>query len=369
MKMDNFNSLPVKTANIAAGLLALCVATGCGRSPAILKIDAPTSRVLADGRSQIRLPIRVLRGAPPDIQQLQIRLLAPSGHGDNGHGEATLQPSPLAVIYRTGVMPGAVTLNLSGSDINPAAIGISPLPDSRDSFSDGTPDFLRLDSATDRQAFRHWFTLIAEHQAAAGPGVPREIRQEINDCAALLRYSYREALRRHDAAWARDTALDAAPAAADIEKYQYPYTPLGPRVFRVAQGSFQPADLNDGTFAEFADAKTLVMANAHLVGRDVRKALPGDLIFFRQPEFSQPESRHFDQGSSFHSMIFIGRSSYGPGDEWVVYHTGPLGGAPGELRRVQLSSLLQHPNARWRPLPGNPNFLGVYRWNILREAY
>jgi hypothetical protein len=33
-----------------------------------------------------------------------------------------------------------------------------------------------------------------------------------------------------------------------------------------------------------------------------------------------------------------------------------------------LSALLQHPNARWRPETGNPNFLGVYRWNILREA-
>src|SRR5690349_21968790 len=25
-----------------------------------------------------------------------------------------------------------------------------------------------------------------------------------------------------------------------------------------------------------------------------------------------------------------------------------------------------HPSPRWRPVAGNPNFLGVYRWNVLR---
>jgi uncharacterized protein len=227
------------------------------------------------------------------------------------------------------------------------------IPDLRDTFGDGTPGFLRLDSLTDRQDFRHWFTLIAERQAFLNP-LPREI----NDCAALLRYSYREAMRRHDAIWATTMDLGELPAVSDIAKYQYPYTPLGPRIFRVKQGEFAQADLSDGTFAEFADVRTLVTDNAHAVGRDVHRAQPGDLIFFRQ----------FEQRSPFHSMIFVGRSSFGSGDDWVVYHTGPSGSRPGEMRRVQLQSLLHHPDPRWRPTAGNPNFLGVYRWNILREA-
>jgi len=236
----------------------------------------------------------------------------------------------------------------------PASVAITSEPDYRDSFGDGTPDFLRLDSSSDRQAFRHWFTLIAERQAFMGPKLPAEI----NDCAALLRFSYREALRRHDAAWAKSQDWGPLPAAADIGKYQYPYTPVGPRLFRVSEGRFSPSDLSDGSFAEFADVKTLVLANAHFVSRDVHRALPGDLIFFRQ----------FEQGSPFHSMVVVGRSNFGPGEDWVVYHTGPEASWPGEIRRVTLSSLLQHPDARWRPLPGNRNFLGIYRWNILREA-
>jgi hypothetical protein len=50
----------------------------------------------------------------------------------------------------------------------------------------------------------------------------------------------------------------------------------------------------------------------------------------------------------------------------VVYHTGPDHGQPGELRRVPLAELLDHPQTQWRPLAANPNFLGVYRWTILR---
>ena len=340
----------MKTANIAAGLVALCVSTACSHhGPEPLTIAVPSSAIVADGRSSVLLPINSGSRTQPGGADLSVRLL-----GTSGHGTVSLQRDPLALVYRTGVIPGTATVTLSGKHVTNATVSITSLPDFRDSFSDGTPDFLRLDSVTDRQAFRHWFSLIAERESITGASLPKEI----NDCAALLRFAYREALRRHDATWEKDTEFGPLPAAADVTKYQYPYTPLGPRLFRIAQGPFAPADLNDGTFAEFADVKTLVLANAHLIGRDVRRAMPGDLIFFRQ----------FEQRSPFHSMIFVGQSNYAPGSDWVVYHTGPDRSWPGEMRRVQLSALLQHPDSRWRPVPGNRNFLGVYRWNILREA-
>jgi uncharacterized protein YfaT (DUF1175 family) len=56
----------------------------------------------------------------------------------------------------------------------------------------------------------------------------------------------------------------------------------------------------------------------------------------------------------------------------VVYHTGPTGEGrrkgKGEMRRVTLDDLLHHPDVRWRPVAENSNFLGVYRWNILRDG-
>jgi uncharacterized protein YfaT (DUF1175 family) len=218
-----------------------------------------------------------------------------------------------------------------------------------DRFSDGTPDFLRLVDPADQTAFRQWFTAIADFQAVR----PRqEVPPEITDCASLLRYAYREALKRHDDTWFAATGIEVAALPGEIRAWHYPETPLGAGLFRIRPGSFELADAFNGTFAQFADAKTLVERNASFVSRDAREAKPGDLLFYRQ----------FGQSSPWHSMIVtqIG------GQAAVVYDTGEDHGKAGELRRVTLAELLDHPQPQWRPVVSNPNFLGVYRWNILR---
>ena len=225
------------------------------------------------------------------------------------------------------------------------AIPVTFVFDPGDSYGDGTPDFLRLHTARDRDAFRTWFTLIAQSQVG-------RTKPEINDCAALLRYAYRQALHGHDAPWLIAQGIESP--APSIRQYRYPQTPLGANLFRITLGRFVPADLNNGSFAQFADAQTLMRNNSHLVGRDLRSARNGDLLFYRQ--LDQDAVHH----SPYHSMIVIGDA--------VVYHTGPMHDGKGEMRRLLITDLLQHPDARWRPLQENENFLGVYRWNILREG-
>jgi uncharacterized protein YfaT (DUF1175 family) len=223
--------------------------------------------------------------------------------------------------------------------------------------TDGTPAFLHLDSAADRTAFRQWFVAIAEYQALRPAA---DLPAEINDCAALLRYAYRGALHAHTQDWLEENKLEALGFLPSVKKYAYPHTPLGAALFRVRPAS--PAENLKTSFAEFADARTLMQFNTFLVSRDVRLAQPGDLLFYRQLE----------QNSPYHSITFVGRSQFisgeGGDDPIVVYHTGPIGKAAGEMRRIRLSQLLQHPSPRWRPVPGNSNFLGVYRWNILRDT-
>jgi len=234
-----------------------------------------------------------------------------------------------------------------------------PLPSATDRFADGTPDFFRLDTPSDQETLRRWFVLIADFQALRPP---EDVPREINDCAALLRYAYRNALREHDVGWVRETQIEPPSALPSLEKYRYPFTPLGAALFRIRPGPFDPEDLKNGTFAEFADVKTLKDFNTYFLSRDIHAARPGDLLFYRQLE----------QDSPFHSMIFIGSSSWladglpGSAEDGVVYHSGPIGKSPGEMRRLSVAQLLQHPSPRWRPVPGNSNFLGVFRWNILR---
>ena len=196
---------------------------------------------------------------------------------------------------------------------------------------------LRLADASDRAAFRSWFVLLADAQFERAAA-------EITDCAALIRFAFREALREHNAEWARRVSLPFAPMFPDVRSAPKP-TAHGWPLFRVTAAT-------PGRHAEFADARTLVTLNARPLGRDVSALQPGDLLYFRQPGQTQPD----------HLMIFVGPSFFDREyTDWVVYHTGPTDDGPGEVRKVRLRDLQQHPTPRWRPLASNQHFVGVFR--------
>jgi hypothetical protein len=251
------------------------------------------------------------------------------------------------VIVFSPVNPRVSRLVLGYRDIRTSVL-IHFVAADGDRFGDGTPDFLRLHTAADRAAFRGWFTALADTVSALPP---KRLPKEINDCAALLRWCYRGALHAHDETWQSMMPLDSLPPLPSVEQYAYPLTPLGANLFRARAGSYQAGDAGNGSFAQFADAKTLWQRNTFFLTRNVAAARPGDLLFYRQLE----------QNSPFHSMILTGTAH-----DWAVYHTGPTATGSGEVRRVALNDLIHHPDSRWRPLSQNSNFLGVYRWNILR---
>ncbi len=223
-----------------------------------------------------------------------------------------------------------------------------------DSLGDGFPDGARLDDGQDRGNFTRWLTFLAEAQYYHPSPFAIE---EIQDCAALVRFAFRNALVAHTPAWRRAIGLPYEPGFGDVSKFVYPQWPLGRGLFRTGPGPLGRADLERGIFAEFADTATLLRYNTFPVSRDVRAAQPGDLLFFYQSTEHQP----------YHSMLFVGRSYFQPeGSDWIVYHTGDVNGRRGEIREVQASLLVQHPDPRWRPLAANPHFLGVYRFKLLR---
>ena len=201
---------------------------------------------------------------------------------------------------------------------------------------------VRLADESDRAAFRAWFVLLADAQF-------ERQTDDVKDCAALVRHAVRESLRAHTPEWVRRSGLPFTPQFADVKSAPRAADGAGLPLFRVTAGA-------SPRYAEFADAKTLINLNTKSLGRDVNAARPGDLLYFHQPGQREPD----------HVMVFVGPSHFdGDGDDWVVYHTGPIDGGPGEVRKVRLSVLAQHPAPRWRPLAANPSFVGVFRLSIL----
>ncbi len=225
---------------------------------------------------------------------------------------------------------------------------------SLDSDNDGIPEIAELQSFMDRENFRLWFTAIAEAQFYR---LSEQWNAEQRDCSGLVRFAWREALRRHDRPWFQKMGPGYAAVAADVKRYSLEQGPLGEKLFRADFGSYKDGDLSNGAFSEFADARTLKSFNARFLSRDPREAEPGDLLFFYQP---------WVQKFPYHVMIFLGDAKSGdPREGSVVYHTGSSPTDEGTVKKVPLSVLAKHPNPRWRPVESNTNFLGFYRLKIL----
>lgn len=228
-------------------------------------------------------------------------------------------------------------------------------PASLDSDSDGLPDTVELSSYSDRENFRAWFRLIAEAQYYE---LNKDWNAEQRDCAGLVRFAWRETLRRHDRSWFQKMGPLYKTVASDIKRYHLDNNAIGEKLFRTQFGAYKEGDVDSGVFSEFADARTLKTFNAKFISRDRREARPGDLLFFYRP---------WVQKYPYHVMVYVGPSQIADDQtpDWVVYHTGASPVDEGTVKKVALSVLDHHPNRRWRPIESNSNFLGFYRLKIL----
>jgi uncharacterized protein YfaT (DUF1175 family) len=225
-----------------------------------------------------------------------------------------------------------------------------------DSDNDGIPDAAELRTFQDRDNFRRWFTTISETQFYQ---LSDQWNSEQRDCAGLVRFATREALRRHDRIWFQKMGPGYETVAPDVAGFNLDQNPLGEKIFRTDFGSFHESDLRNGRFSEFADGRSLKNFNSSFVSRDRREAQPGDLLFFYQPWVQKFPS---------HVMVLLGSPHIAPNgaSDWVVYHTGSSPTDQGTVKKVQLSVLEHHPDPRWRPVESNKNFLGFYRLKILQ---
>lgn len=264
-----------------------------------------------------------------------------------------------------GLLALSVTLTAGCQTSSPPARAAQPVPPNtekvtektavnfEDADADGLPDTIELHSFADRTNFRKWFTALAEQQFYAPSSQWNETQR---DCAGLVRFAWREALRTHDRLWFQAINIEAV--APDVKAFALERSPVAEKLFRTDYGAFAESDLTDGRLSEFADARTLKNYNATFISRDRRQAQAGDLLFFHQP---------WVQKYPYHVMIFLGaaRQANAGASDWVVYHTGSSAKDKGEVRKARLSVLDQHPDRRWRPTESNKHFLGFYRLKIL----
>jgi uncharacterized protein YfaT (DUF1175 family) len=249
-----------------------------------------------------------------------------------------------SIVLRAGTKAGTLPLTLRET------IDLRFTLNSEDLDEDGFPDAAELLTRADRASFVAWFTSIAEAQATALDDAWPPIHQ---DCAGLVRFAYKEALREHDAAW-REKRRSRLSRAPDVAALRYPHLPfLGDRLFRSTSGSFHPDLPISEQFTAAATAPILYAHNTAFISREMEEARSGDLLFYRVPDGT---------GSRMHTMIVLGD---GRGAR-VVYHTG-LAGEKGEVRLVTVAQLNEHPDAGWHPVAHNPRFLGVHRLALLEH--
>ncbi len=163
------------------------------------------------------------------------------------------------------------------------------------------------------------------------------------DCAGLVRFAYREAMKPRSDQQRIDLQLPQALAFPPVSVAARMHFPEYPSLWRSGGGTYQ----------DFADARTLLEQNFDPISKNVSDAESADVIAYR---------RSLAPEDVLHLMLAVRRPSSRA--LLAVYHSGAA--APeGQVRIVQAESLFAADDPTWRPVPQNPHFLGVYRWKPL----
>ncbi len=229
----------------------------------------------------------------------------------------------------------------------PAALVLLPFAMAegvRDTHGSGFPDTTLISSPAEQRAFRLWFAAIAEAQYTA----PSPAWEHL-DCSGLLRFAYVQALAQKTPEWFAQLPYLDQPPVPPPSKPGYPMPLISRSVFRIAPGTFRTDDVEEGRLVGMADTQELMRYNSVYLGHSMQDAERGDLMFFSHP---------LAEGSGYHSMVYLG-------DGMLVYHTGASPEEGGEVRLLSLDTLARHPDSSWHPIPGNPHFLGFFRWRII----
>lgn len=148
---------------------------------------------------------------------------------------------------------------------------------------------------------------------AENPSLDWEPQQR--DCAGFVRYIYRQVLHNQQPLW-------------------------------------QPWNGNDKV--HFANAELLVSKNFTKLSDEVSDSVrTGDILVFRRDNQKKENQWH---------LMLLMESPWEQNKWLVIYHTGSPDQING-VKKLWLNELLTTELEQWKPIKGNKNFAGVYRWN------
>jgi hypothetical protein len=195
----------------------------------------------------------------------------------------------------------------------------------------------------DEKALRLAVTRLALYQTKK---ISPKWEEAQRDCAGLVRFAYREAIRLRSPEDGRKLGIPDVlhlPVVSDFTR----------AVFADISHLWQMGIDREGKprFGAFADAETLIGYNFRKKARDLASARNGDLLVFQKA---------LENDEPYHLMIFVKDRT----GSLAVYHNGAER-EEAQVRIVSIADLLQSPDPVWIPTADNPHFLGVYEWNRL----
>jgi hypothetical protein len=210
----------------------------------------------------------------------------------------------------------------------------------------GFPDVAELDY-DDSENFRNWFTSIILNVVVNHSTI---LPESYSDCAGLVRYAYKEALKKHDPIWIEQSSYKGI-VFEDVQNYNYPNVPaLKQFLFKINNNKYSYDEIS-ADFSVFASARHILEYNTVFVSKDIYAAKSGDVIGFFHPE---------DPEFPYHIMVYLRNNT----ESYILYHTGPVDERGGELRIVRLEDMF-FADPSWLPSYQNKYFMGVFRFKIL----
>jgi len=170
------------------------------------------------------------------------------------------------------------------------------------------------------------------------------------DCAGLVRFAYREALRQRTVAQRNRLEVPDQLSLPPLSGWGQRISGNGAKIW---VAGYYP----DGKkiLSEFVSAEALIAHNFKHRSWRVDDAQTGDVLVFSRPNRGE---------NVFHLMLV---ANEGARSGSVVYHNGEKG-KNGQVRVVAMRELFESADVNWRPDRSNTSFLGVFAWEKFKGS-